>query len=124
MIAIIIHYVNQAYLRVFCTRNPAIIPMVVGKDAAHTPSRFNVLSSIFSATTRGGAHYQNKEYLIKNSYSTNTSLRYFLLQCGSKCRHFSVFGVILIYSTTMIKLAKGHRLNVGMTLPRCCLDVG
>lgn len=30
--------------------------MVVGKDAAQTPSRFNVFSSVPSATTSGGAH--------------------------------------------------------------------
>ena len=46
------------YFRVFCTRNPATIPIVVGRDAAQTPSLFNVLSSIFEATTRGGAHYR------------------------------------------------------------------
>lgn len=43
--------------RVFCTRNPAMMPIVVGRDAAQTPSRFNVFSSIPEATTRGGAHY-------------------------------------------------------------------
>ena len=40
----------------FCTKSPAVIPMVVGKDAAQTPSRFNVFSSVPSATTSGGAH--------------------------------------------------------------------
>ena len=40
----------------FCTSIPATIPMVVGSDAAHTPSRFNVFSSIPDATTSGGTH--------------------------------------------------------------------
>ena len=31
-------------------------PMVVGSDAAHTPSRFSVLSSMPEATTSGGTH--------------------------------------------------------------------
>ena len=48
----------QAYLRTFCTRNPATIPIVVGNEAAQTPSRFNVFSSMFSATTNGGAHFE------------------------------------------------------------------
>ncbi|KYM90154.1 hypothetical protein ALC53_01873, partial [Atta colombica] len=26
--------------KVFCTKKPATIPIVVGNDAAHTPSRF------------------------------------------------------------------------------------
>ena len=48
----------QAYthFNVFCTKNPATTAIVVGKLAAHTPSRFNVFSSVFVATTRGGAH--------------------------------------------------------------------
>ena len=45
----------SSFLRVFCTRNPATIPMVVGKEAAQTPSRFNVFSSMPEATIRGGA---------------------------------------------------------------------
>ena len=45
-----------AHLRVFCTSSPATTAMVVGREAAHTPSRFNVFSSIPDATTSGGAH--------------------------------------------------------------------
>ena len=44
------------YFSTFCTKNPATIPIVVGKLAAQTPSRFRVFSSIFEATTKGGAH--------------------------------------------------------------------
>lgn len=44
----------EAYFKTFCTRNPATIPMVVGKLAAQTPSLFKVFSSILEATTRGG----------------------------------------------------------------------
>ena len=33
-----------------------MMPMVVGSDAAHTPSRFNVRSSMPDATTKGGTH--------------------------------------------------------------------
>jgi hypothetical protein len=51
-----------AYLRTFCTRNPATIPIVVGNEAAQTPSRFNVFSSIFSATTNGGAHFGKEKH--------------------------------------------------------------
>lgn len=40
----------------FCTSNPAMTAIVVGSDAAHTPSRFKLFSSIPEATTRGGAH--------------------------------------------------------------------
>ena len=36
---------------------------MVGKLAAHTPSRFNVFSSVFVATTRGGAHWK----LVENN---------------------------------------------------------
>ena len=35
---------------------PATMPIVVGRDAAHTPSRLSVRSSIPEATTSGGAH--------------------------------------------------------------------
>ena len=45
-----------AHLRVFCTSSPATTAMVVGREAAHTPSRFNVFSSIPDATTSRGAH--------------------------------------------------------------------
>ena len=31
-------------MRVFCTSSPATTAMVVGREAAHTPSRFNVFS--------------------------------------------------------------------------------
>lgn len=47
---------SVTYLRTFCTSIPATTPMVVGRLAAQTPSRFNVFSSIFAATTSGGAH--------------------------------------------------------------------
>ena len=45
-----------SYLRAFCTSNPATTPMVVGREAAHTPSLFRVFSSMPEATTNGGAH--------------------------------------------------------------------
>lgn len=41
-------------------RNPATMPIVVGRLAAHTPSLFKVFSSIFDATMSGGAHYNEK----------------------------------------------------------------
>ncbi len=47
-------------LRAFCTSIPATTAMVVGKDAAHTPSLFRVFSSIPDATTSGGAHCAQK----------------------------------------------------------------
>ncbi len=47
---------QSTYLRVFCTKNPATIPIVVGREAAHTPSRFSVFSLIPVATIKGGAH--------------------------------------------------------------------
>lgn len=53
-----------SYLRTFCTSIPATTPMVVGRLAAHTPSLFKVFSSIFAATTRGGAHFQEKAYKL------------------------------------------------------------
>ena len=34
------------------------MPIVVGRLAAHTPSRFRVFSSVPVATTRGGAHWK------------------------------------------------------------------
>ena len=37
--------------------------MVVGRDAAQTPSLLSVLSSILEATTKGGAHYRKKNKL-------------------------------------------------------------
>ena len=36
--------------------SPATMPMVVGSEAAHTPSRLRVRSSMPEATTSGGAH--------------------------------------------------------------------
>jgi len=33
-----------------------MMPIVVGRLAAQTPSFFSVFSSMFEATTRGGAH--------------------------------------------------------------------
>ena len=48
-----------SYFSVFWTRKPATIPIVVGSDAAQTPSRFKVFSSMFEATTKGGAHCKN-----------------------------------------------------------------
>lgn len=43
------------YFNVFCTRSPATTAMVVGNEAAQTPSRFNDFSSP-ATTTKGGAH--------------------------------------------------------------------
>ena len=39
--------------------------MVVGRLAAHTPSLFNVFSSVCVATTKGGAHCNNQHYMYK-----------------------------------------------------------
>jgi len=44
------------YLRTFCTSMPATMPMVVGRLAAHTPSRLSVFSSMPEATMSGGRH--------------------------------------------------------------------
>lgn len=57
--------VTGPYFRTFCTRIPATTPMVVGRLAAHTPSLFRVFSSMFAATTSGGAHWQAKATLYK-----------------------------------------------------------
>lgn len=46
----------RPYLSAFCTSRPAVTPIVVGSEAAHTPSRLSVRSSISEATTSGGAH--------------------------------------------------------------------
>lgn len=48
------------HFNTFCTKIPATTPIVVGRLAAQTPSRFRVFSSIFAATTSGGAHYMKK----------------------------------------------------------------
>ena len=45
--------------------------IVVGKEAAQTPSRFNDFSSIPLATKRGGAHYCR--YNVKKYYVPVTS---------------------------------------------------
>ena len=47
---------KRAHLRVFCTSSPATTAMVVRREAAHTPSRFSVFSSIPDTTTSGVAH--------------------------------------------------------------------
>ena len=39
---------------------PAVIPIVVGREAAHTPSLLRVFSSIPVATISGGAHCEHK----------------------------------------------------------------
>jgi hypothetical protein len=54
------------YFSTFCTKIPATTPMVVGRLAAQTPSRFRVFSSIFEATTSGGAHYMKENTAISN----------------------------------------------------------
>jgi hypothetical protein len=41
-----------------------MIPIVVGNDAAHTPSRFNVDSLIPLATIMGGAHYHHINHTV------------------------------------------------------------
>ena len=38
------------------SRVPDVLPIVVGSEAAHTPSLFRVFSSIPEATTSGGTH--------------------------------------------------------------------
>lgn len=53
----------KTYFKAFCTSNPATIAIVVGREAAQTPSFFNVFSSP-AATTSGGAHC-NDIYVIK-----------------------------------------------------------
>lgn len=61
------------YFRAFWTKRLAINPIVVGREAAHTPSLFNVFSSISDATIKGGAHLQHKkietEWNYQNTYS-------------------------------------------------------
>jgi len=49
------------YFSVFWTRNPATMPIVVGRLAAHTPSLLRVFSSILDATTKGGAHWKPRK---------------------------------------------------------------
>ena len=44
------------YLSEFWMSIPEMMPMVVGRLAAHTPSRFSVFSSMPLATTSGGTH--------------------------------------------------------------------
>ena len=56
----------------FWTRNPAMIPMVVGREAAQTPSFFSVFSSILEATTRGGA--QPKQAVSPGTRNCDTLL--------------------------------------------------
>lgn len=51
-----LHKDIRCYFSAFCTSSPATTPMVVGREAAHTPSFFSVFSSIPDATTNGGAH--------------------------------------------------------------------
>ena len=40
--------------------------IVVGNEAAQTPSRFSVLSSIPLATSKGGAHYKIESESLRN----------------------------------------------------------
>lgn len=78
---------SVTYLRTFCTSIPATTPMVVGRLAAQTPSRFNVFSSIFAATTSGGAHWGAIEKLnckkaFKKSHGLDRILRYYCMSCA------------------------------------------
>lgn len=57
------------YFNTFCTRRPATTPIVVGRLAAQTPSRFRVFSSMFAATTSGGAHWQKEKDAEKDAYN-------------------------------------------------------
>mmetsp|Transcript_9614 Transcript_9614/g.29145 ORF Transcript_9614/g.29145 Transcript_9614/m.29145 type:complete len:257 (-) Transcript_9614:681-1451(-) len=50
---------SSRYLSVFWTRSPAMMPIVVGRLAAHTPSRLSVFSSMPDATTSGGTHWKH-----------------------------------------------------------------
>mmetsp|Transcript_8381 Transcript_8381/g.19734 ORF Transcript_8381/g.19734 Transcript_8381/m.19734 type:complete len:219 (-) Transcript_8381:835-1491(-) len=47
---------RSKYFNVACAKKPAVMPIVVGSDAAQTPSRFMLFSSSPVATTAGGAH--------------------------------------------------------------------
>jgi len=46
----------KACFKAFCASSAAVIPIVVGRDAAHTPSLFKVDSGTPLATINGGAH--------------------------------------------------------------------
>ena len=67
----------KTYFNVFCTKKPATMPIVVGKEAAQTPSLFKVFSSIPDATTNGGAHANNglriQEFMIRPDRAKNFS---------------------------------------------------
>lgn len=63
------------YFNTFCTKIPATTPMVVGRLAAQTPSRFRVFSSIFEATTSGGAHYRKENTPISTKIERNATLQ-------------------------------------------------
>lgn len=65
--------ISLTYFNTFWTSIPATTPIVVGRLAAQTPSRFRVFSSIFAATTSGGAHYtkQHKENNFKRNQEKN-----------------------------------------------------
>ena len=64
------------HFNTFCTKIPATTPIVVGRLAAQTPSRFRVFSSIFAATTSGGAHYMKKNKRKYISKEREKSIRY------------------------------------------------
>jgi len=44
------------YFRVFWESKAAVMAIVVGSEAAQTPSRFKVFSEVPVATIKGGAH--------------------------------------------------------------------
>lgn len=78
---------SVTYLRTFCTSIPATTPMVVGRLAAQTPSRFNVFSSIFAATTSGGAHWGAiKKLSCKNAFKKSHRSHRMLKYCMSCAR--------------------------------------
>mmetsp|Transcript_13556 Transcript_13556/g.50754 ORF Transcript_13556/g.50754 Transcript_13556/m.50754 type:complete len:204 (+) Transcript_13556:190-801(+) len=76
--------------RLFCTSIPATMPIVVGSDAAHTPSRFSVFSSIPLATTSGGTHAKHAvdpgimTWICPETASSETPLS---IQVCSNSRH-------------------------------------
>lgn len=93
--------------------------MVVGRLAAQTPSRFRVFSSMFEATTSGGAHYMEKDTPVSNSTGEDAPMASRHTPAPLNCRHQLRRSLILTvkgaqdpaYRETS-RLSRDHELDV------------
>lgn len=84
------------------------MPIVVGREAAHTPSFFSVFSSIFDATTRGGAHCVLRNCIIWLRLKINCIIR-----VTESSRSYLVQRNIIELSRNLLIIRALHDIRIG-----------